>query len=209
MAGRVETLFRNAPDVAAFAEGYFTYLHEVLARVDGAALDRVVDALLGAREDGRQIYLMGNGGSAATAGHFANDLLVSVRIEGKPFLATSLSENTAVLTAVSNDFGYEEVFFRQLEGRVSNGDLVLAFSASGNSPNVLKAVRYANASGALTIGFTGFDGGALREESSLSVHVPTGLGEYGPAEDAHLAIDHMLTNYLTLALRPRAAEGTD
>jgi D-sedoheptulose 7-phosphate isomerase len=203
---RVEQLFAASDDVGAFADGYFAYLGDVLARVDRSAIASLVYALLVAREAGRRIYILGNGGSAATAGHFANDLLVSVRTIGRPFLAQSLSENTATITAVSNDFGYENVFLKQMEGRIVPDDLVIAFSASGNSPNVLLAIDYANTCGCLTVGFTGFDGGELRRRCTLSVHVPTEPGEYGPAEDAHLALEHMLTNYLLLRLRQPDSE---
>jgi D-sedoheptulose 7-phosphate isomerase len=203
---RVEQLFAASDGVGAFADGYFAYLGDVLSRVDRSAIASLVNALVAARENGRRIYILGNGGSAATAGHFANDLLVSVRPKGRPFLAQSLSENTATITAVSNDFGYENVFLKQLEHRVTTDDLVIAFSASGNSPNVLKAVDYANTCGCLTVGFTGFDGGELRRRCTLSIHVPTETGEYGPAEDAHLALEHMVTNYLMLRLRQPDSE---
>ena len=198
---RVEALFSAAESLDGFAQSYFSYLGEVLARVDRAALTRVVNALLAARASGGTIYTLGNGGSAATAAHFANDLVVSVKAPGPPFRAQSLSANVPILTAVSNDFGYDRVFVHQLEGRLSNRDVVIAFSASGNSPNVVEAIRYAAQCGAATIGFSSFDGGALKELSAISVHVPTQRGEYGPAEDAHLALEHMLTSWLALTLK--------
>jgi D-sedoheptulose 7-phosphate isomerase len=165
----------------------------------------VIDALLETRDRGGHIYTLGNGGSAATAAHFANDLVVSVRAEGAPFRAVCLSANVPVLTAVSNDYGYDQVFVHQLRGRIDQDDLVIAFSASGNSPNVVAAVEYAATCGATTIGFSAFDGGVLRERARVCVHVPTFRGEYGPAEDAHLALEHMLTAWLAHTLRSRSS----
>lgn len=196
----IEALFDASEGVAAFARGYFDYLSEVLRAVDVASLQLVVDALLEARRAGRRIVIMGNGGSAATASHFANDLAVGLT-DDPPFLATSLSANVPILTAVANDHGYEEVFVRQLRGVVGPGDVVIALSASGQSENVLRAVRCARQQGATTIGFAGFDGGALRHLSDICVHIPTVRGEYGPTEDAHLACEHAIATYLRLQSR--------
>jgi len=102
----------------------------------------------------------------------------------------------AVLTAIANDYGYEHVFAKQLEAQLSPGDVVVAISASGNSPNVLNAIEYANARGATTIGLTGFDGGRLAKMVRHAVHVPTERGEYGPVEDAHMVLDHLVGGYV-------------
>jgi D-sedoheptulose 7-phosphate isomerase len=189
----VERLFKDHPGCAAYADGYLNYLAEVLAKIDREEVAAFVDALLAARERDARLFFLGNGGSASTASHWVNDL---TRWRDRPFRALSLTENVAVLTAYGNDFGYEQVFVRQLETLMAPGDVVVAISASGNSENIRLAIEHANAGGAMTVGLTGFDGGRLREMAQLVVHVPTNRGEYGPAEDAHMVLNHLVTSYL-------------
>jgi D-sedoheptulose 7-phosphate isomerase len=198
---RLEELFQKTGSPAEFTRGYLAYLGTLLDRIDEHELGQVVEVLMEARTKGQHIYVMGNGGSAATASHFANDLSICTRAGTLPFRAQSCTDNVPTLTSISNDFGYEDVFFKQLEHRANRGDVVIAISASGNSENILKAVDYANASGCITVGFTGFDGGHLRERASIGVHVPSGQGEYGPVEDMHMIFDHVIANYLMLRCR--------
>lgn len=190
---QVEALSKTGPTGAQFADGYLRYLTQVLALIDRESVARMAEALLDARERNDRIFFLGNGGSAATATHWVSDL---TRWRGRPFRAVSLTENVAVLTAVANDHGYEHVFRRQLETLMGPGDVVVAISASGQSPNVLRAVEYANENGAVTVGLTGFDGGRLSEIAQITVHAPTNPGEYGPAEDVHMILDHLVTAYL-------------
>jgi D-sedoheptulose 7-phosphate isomerase len=190
---RVEELFTQGRGGAEYADGYLRYLSDVIAQIDRDAIAAFSEALLAARERGARIFFLGNGGSAATASHWVSDL---TRWRGRPFRALSLTENVALLTAVANDFGYEHVFRQQLETLMGPGDMVVAISASGNSPNVVEAIEYANANGAMTVGLTGFDGGRLRELAHIVVHAPTNRGEYGPAEDVHMILDHLVTSYL-------------
>ena len=194
---RVEQLFCDKPHAAAFARGYLDYLIEVLNRLDPQAIAAFIDTLLQARERGATIFFLGNGGSAATASHFANDLGISTQSWHKPFRAVSLTDNVSVLTAIGNDYGYEEIFLRQLRTRMAAGDVVVAISASGNSPNVLKAIEYAKDHGGYTVGLSGFDGGRLRQLAHLNVHAPTNHREYGPAEDVHMILDHLVGSFLT------------
>jgi D-sedoheptulose 7-phosphate isomerase len=193
---RLEQLYRTSSQPAAFAKGYLEYLREVLSSLDMEAIGSFIGVLLEARERGARIFFCGNGGSASTASHFANDLSMGCRSWEKPFRAVSLADNVPILTAVSNDYGYDEVFVRQLQTQMERGDVVVAISASGNSPNVLKAIEYAKANGAFTVGLTGFDGGQLKQEAHLNLHIPTNKGEYGPAEDGHIIIDHLVGSYL-------------
>jgi D-sedoheptulose 7-phosphate isomerase len=167
--------------------------------MDVTAIGAFAEALLDAREREATVYFIGNGGSAATASHFANDLAIGTRTTGRPFRVVSLVDNVPMLTAVANDFGYAEIFLRQLQVLLRPGDVLVAISASGNSPNLLNAVEFANGIGATTIGLTGFDGGRLRQLAHLVVHVPTSAGEYGPVEDAHMVLDHLVGNFLRLA----------
>jgi D-sedoheptulose 7-phosphate isomerase len=190
---RVEDIFERSASGRQFADGYLGYLTEILAALDRSAIARFADELLAARERNARIFFLGNGGSAATASHWVSDL---TRWRGRPFRALSLTENVAVLTAIANDYGYGHVFRQQLENLMGLGDVVVAISASGNSENVLSAIEYGNANGATTVGLTGFDGGRLSALAQVVVHAPTATGEYGPAEDVHLILDHLVTSYL-------------
>lgn len=193
---RIEELYAQDPSPARFARGYLDYLAEVLAQLDEDEIARFVTELLRTRDSGGRIYFFGNGGSAATASHFVNDIAIGSRSWERPFRAVCLSDNNAVLTSIANDFGYEHVFVRQLQGHLHSDDLVVAISVSGNSPNVLAAVEYARSCGVRVVALTGFDGGRLRELADVAVHVPTKEGEYGPAEDAHMVLDHLVGAYI-------------
>lgn len=193
---RLEKLYRANPEASAFARGYLDYVSELLTKLDPAAIATFIETLLQARERGAHIFFIGNGGSAATASHFANDIAIGSKNWQKPFRALSLTDNIAVLTAIANDDGYEEVFIQQLKVHMVPGDVVVAISASGNSPNVVRAIEYANANGGVTVAVTGFDGGKLHAISKLTVHIPTAKGEYGPVENVHLALNHLVGTYL-------------
>ncbi|MBF0341434.1 MAG: SIS domain-containing protein [Magnetococcales bacterium] len=187
------------PDPATFASAYFDHLSRVLQAIDTGEIQCFIQILLAARERGSTIFFIGNGGSAATASHFANDLAIGTLRSngGKPFRAVSLTDNTAILTAIGNDHGYPELFVRQLRVLGQPGDVLVGISASGNSTNLLEAFAYARTRDIATVAITAFDGGRLRTLADAGIHVPTGLGEYGPAEDAHLILDHLIAAYLT------------
>jgi D-sedoheptulose 7-phosphate isomerase len=189
----VERLFRDRPEAADFADGYLRYLSQVFKRIDREAVAAFIDALERARADGATVFFCGNGGSAATASHFQNDL---TRWRTDPMRVVSLTDNVAVITALGNDYGYDRIFVMQLEPLLAEGDIVVAISASGNSPNVVQAIEFANERKAVTIALTGFDGGRLGELCEIHVHVPSARGEYGPVEDAHMVLDHLVMSYL-------------
>jgi D-sedoheptulose 7-phosphate isomerase len=190
-----------SPDPAAFAAAYLEYLQTVLRQVDTAAIGQFINTLLDARKRGATIFFIGNGGSAATASHFANDLAIGTQEYEQPFRAVSLTDNVAILTAVGNDFGYEDIFVRQLRVLGRKGDVLIAISASGNSPNLLKAFDYARAAGIRTVAITAFDGGKMKQQADEGVHIPTGMKEYGPAEDVHMVLDHLVGAYLMRRVR--------
>ena len=183
-------------DPVAFAEAYLEYLTSVLKTIDAREIGQFIETLLDARESGATIYFIGNGGSAATASHFANDIAIGTNSYEKPFRAVSLTDSNAIITAVGNDFGYEEIFVRQLRVLGRAGDVVVAISASGNSPNLLKTFDYAKNVGIKTVAITAFDGGKMKQIADEGVHVPTAPLEYGPAEDAHMVLDHLVGSYL-------------
>lgn len=184
------------PDSAAFAKRYFAYLARVLDAIDTDEIDRFIRILLDARERGAKILFIGNGGSASTASHFANDLSIGTRCPERPFRAISLTDNLSIITAVGNDYGYHDIFVRQLRTLAKPGDVLVGISASGNSPNILEAFAFARASGLTTVALTAFDGGKMRPMADAGVHVPTQTGEYGPAEDGHMILDHLVTGFL-------------
>ncbi len=147
------------------------------------------------------IYIAGNGGSAATASHWVNDLNKATKEDGQPAMRVmSLSDNISWLTALANDEGYERVFAGQLENFARPGDVLIVISASGNSPNLLEAVEVARRNELLTIGFLGFDGGALKDRVDDYLWLPTEKGAYGLVESGHSFLCHLLT---TCVMQPR------
>ena len=185
-----------SPNAVEFADAYFRYLADVLERIDRRSVGDLIDVLLSARERGATVFFAGNGGSAATASHFANDLSIGTNSYERPFRVLSLTDNQAIITALGNDFGYEEIFVRQLRVLGREGDVFVAISASGNSANLLRAFEHAKSAGITTVAITAFDGGRMKEMADMGIHVPTGPKEYGPAEDAHMILDHLIGAYL-------------
>ena len=198
---KIESPHREDREIETFARGYVDHLRDLLIQLDVSSIALFTKTLLSARERGARIFFMGNGGSAATASHFANDIGIGSKSWSKPFRALSLVDNIPTLTAIANDDGYEEIFVQQLKVQMVPGDVVVAISASGNSPNVVRAIEYANANGAFTVGVTGFDGGKLKGISRIVIHVPTAKGEYGPVEDVHVTLNHLVSAYLMRASR--------
>lgn len=183
-------------DPVNFAKAYIDYLQTVLQRINTDDIGRFIQTLLEARNRGAMIFFIGNGGSAATASHFANDLSIGTNDYDIPFRALSLTDNVPILTALGNDYGYEDIFIRQLRIHGRKGDVLVAISASGNSPNLIKAIEYACSAGIKTVAITAFNGGKMKTMVDEGIHVPTELKEYGPAEDAHMMLDHLVGAYL-------------
>lgn len=175
-------------------EGHFRSVQRALREVPLTQTAAVVKAITRARDAGATVYVFGNGGSAATSLHFANDLAM-IRKEGVHAIrVVSLSANVSVMTAIANDLGYEHVFSEQLRPLVRPGDLVIGISGSGNSPNTIEAFECAKAAGAECIGILGFDGGALLPLSDTYVHVP--CSDYLVVEDVHMTIGHAIARAL-------------
>jgi D-sedoheptulose 7-phosphate isomerase len=178
-------------DYTSAINEYLALEIEVLQKLDRRELGAFINALDEARKRDATIYICGNGGSAATASHFANDFNkgLSEHLEQK-FRFVCLNDNVPTMMAIANDIGYEAIFEFQLRGKVNANDLVIAISGSGNSPNVLRAVELAKAVGARTVGLTGYDGGRLRQLVDLSVHVP--VMSIQVTEDIHMIFDHLI-----------------
>ncbi|MDQ6770731.1 MAG: SIS domain-containing protein [Gemmatimonadota bacterium] len=200
----VGQLAANAAGPASFATAYFERLKCALDGIDVGEISRFAEELDAARQEGRSIFVAGNGGSATTATSMANDLgfdIIRKTATEMPFRVHSLTDNNAVLTAISNDVGYEDVFVNQLRVHYQSGDRLVVISASGNSPNIVRAAKWVKTAGGTVLSMVGFDGGALRDLSDIVVHVPSQAGEYGPVEDAHLAVNHVLAHWFQVRLR--------
>lgn len=192
----IDKMYSEELTIKEFSKSYLKYVSLVLEKISLDEIEGFVESLLAARDREATVYFIGNGGSAATASHFANDIAIGTRSLDKPFRVISLCDNQAVITAIANDDGYEQIFSRQLGVLLKKGDVVVAISASGNSENLLCAIEMAKRKGATSVGLTAFDGGKLRKVVDFSVHVPTNTGEYGPAEDGHMVLDHLVGSYL-------------
>ena len=182
---------------ADYAKNYIKRLQSILDNLDIESVVKVIDEFIEARDRGSTIFFMGNGGSAATSDHFANDLNVCASPEGQPpFKSLSLSSNSAYLTCLGNDFGYESIFARQLKNLMKASDVVVGISASGNSPNVVNALEYASQKGGIPVAIVGFDGGQMKKIAKHVIHVKSEKGEYGPVEDLHMILDHLISTCL-------------
>jgi D-sedoheptulose 7-phosphate isomerase len=173
------------------------YRSDLARTVEALPLDRVqkvIEVFEEARDHGRRIFTCGNGGSAATASHFVCDIVKGASYgRDTRFKILCLSDNQATLTAYSNDVSYDVALMEPLKNFAEPGDVLLAISGSGNSPNVIHAVEWANAAGLTTIGLTGRDGGKLGKAAQIEVNVSN--PHMGRIEDAHMAVCHMVAYY--------------
>ena len=179
-----------------FINGYIDSIIEVLDRLRKEQMDaliRVIEIIRKAREEDKTVFIMGNGGSAATSSHFVSDLAKGTIVEGQGrFRAIALTDNIPLITAWSNDSDYSDIFLEQLKNLLRPGDVVIGISGSGNSKNVLKAVEYARENGAVTIGFVGYDGGKLKD--MVDTYILADIHYMQKAEDIHMLLEHMLTS---------------
>ncbi len=183
--------------VSNHIQTHINTLIALIQAIDPSQLASIAETLYTAWKKHQNIFCIGNGGSAATSAHFATDLSWGRnKTDHDRPKAISLTTNTSILTALSNDIGYDSVFSEQLKTFLKESDIVFAISASGNSPNILKAIEYANSVGATTIGLTGFDGGKMKSICRECIHIDTNHGEYELVEDVHHAICHMLSTYI-------------
>ncbi|WP_027388953.1 D-sedoheptulose-7-phosphate isomerase [Chrysiogenes arsenatis] len=179
-----------------FIKTYFSRLADVLSALDTTTVARIIQVFEQAHTKQATIYFAGNGGSASTASHFANDLGVGLKLRSiRSFHVQSLADNPAVTTSIANDVGYDNIFYVQLLDILRPDDVLVAISASGNSPNIIKAAEYTKNIGATLIGCTGFDGGKLKDLADISFHIQSEKGEYGLVEDVHMILDHAIYSY--------------
>ena len=200
----VDEAFNKSNSFSDFSLRYFKYISEIHSKMDLDELDMFENEFVLARESGNTIFVAGNGGSAATATTMANDIgfdIIKKTGTDKPFRVFALTDNTSVITAISNDVGYENIFINQLKIHYRKGDKLIVISASGNSENIVKAAKWVQSQGGKVLGMLGFDGGILREVCDSSVLVPSIPGEYGPVEDMHLMINHLLAHWFQNKLK--------
>lgn len=174
---------------------YVGRLSRVLTTLDVASVERAVQSIIAAYDADRTVFVCGNGGSATTATHMTADLGKNSAMPGRKRLRVlGLADNMSWFSALANDLGYENVFVEQMTNFLQAGDLLIAISASGNSPNVVKAAEYARANGGKVVALVGFDGGKLKEIADVSIHI--GIRDYGVVEDTHLMLDHIFVEAL-------------
>jgi len=174
---------------------YITVLQGTMDRLPRELIGDVINTLHDARLTGRQVFIMGNGGSASTATHFVCDLAKNTRREGWPhFRVIGLTDNMAIFSAYANDEGYDKVFSQQLANLIKPNDIVIGISASGNSANVLNGITEAKKYQATTVAFTGYDGGRLGPMVDINIHVDSNIIEH--VEDIHLMLEHMIVKSL-------------
>jgi D-sedoheptulose 7-phosphate isomerase len=178
----------------SIANNHFKTLSSLMQGIDLEVIGDVFDLLREARDQEATVYVAGNGGSAATATHWATDLGKSAKLSGRtPIRIMCLNDNISWVTALANDEGYERAFAGQLENFARPRDVLVVISASGNSPNLIQAVEMAKERGVTTVGFLGFDGGALKNMVDHLIWAETDIGEYEQAEDCHMSLCHILT----------------
>src|SRR4051812_16360288 len=177
-----------------FPEEYQAQLIDTIRAIDVGQVNRAIELLARARDEGRRIFTCGNGGSASAASHFATDMVKGASFgRERRFRIMALTDSLPTITAYSNDISYECVFVEQLKNFAEPGDVVVAISGSGNSPNVLRAIEYAQSIGCRTIALSGRDGGKLGPLAELNLQVAH--PHMGRIEDAHLIMLHMIGYY--------------
>ena len=183
---------------------HLTKTIESINSLDESKLTFFVEKIMETIAKKNTIFFAGNGGSASTASHFVNDLLTAYTYEQtaeRPFTykkakVQSLTESTGIVTGLTNDFNFDEIFVNQLRTISDAGDMLVIITASGNSQNLLNAVSYANENCIFTVAIVGFDGGKVSKMAQLVLHAKTDKGDYGPAEDVHLVINHAVASLI-------------
>lgn len=181
-----------------FTKDYLKEIHTILNVMERdlvKKMDTIATILLKARTERKTIFIMGNGGSASTASHFVSDLSKGTIVDGFPrFKAIALTDNIPTMLAWANDASYDDIFVEQLKNLMEPGDVIIGISGSGNSANVVKAIKYANENRGITIGISGYDGGALLRCAQENIHAPSNYMQR--VEDIHLLLEHLLTSLI-------------
>lgn len=174
---------------------YFSRLKSTLDKISKEDLSMVMNVLVKAKDEGRHVFIMGNGGSAATASHYVCDFNKGISFgKEKKFKFICLNDNIPTMMAVANDISYADIFIYPLQTYYNEGDVVIGISGSGNSENIVRAIKWANENGAITIGLTGYSGGMVKRLCKYNVHVP--IDDMQIAEDLHMMMDHCMMKIL-------------
>lgn len=181
-----------------YIKSFFEEIKKRIAEIDIGKIEQIADVLYSAWKNDRQVFILGNGGSASQASHMAADIskntlgrVYDPRI--KRFRIMALTDNVSLMTAYANDVGYDEVFSQQLRNLINEHDVLIVITGSGNSPNVIRAVEYARDCNAITIGLLGFDGGKIKK--MLDYEITVNSSNYGVIETVHPAIHHLMVGY--------------
>lgn len=182
-------------DYSTEISAYFEKDKQAIDLIDKASLSRLINLLESAREDGRQIFIMGNGGSGATASHFCCDFNKGISLsKERRYRMICLSDNVPTMMAYANDIGYDEVFIGLLQNYFHPGDVVIGISGSGNSANVVRAVQWAEEHDGITVGLTGYNGGRLKQLAKFGIHIP--VDDMQITEDMHMILGHCIMRVL-------------
>ena len=185
-----------------FSAEYFESMTKTMGEIDHSAVARVIDIILDAYKSDSQVFVFGNGGSASTASHFACDLGKGASVKGQRRLRImSLNDNMAHFSAIANDMGYENIFLEQLKNLLNRGDVVIGLSVSGNSPNILKAMRFARRKGATAVGWIGNAGGKLEALTDAAIVVSS--RDFGLVESLHMILEHLIAHSVHEAIKRR------
>lgn len=178
-------------DYSGSIADYFTRHKAIVDQINVDDVNALMNLLISARDGGNTIFIMGNGGSGATASHFAGDFNKGASVgKEKRFRFICLNDNIPTLMAYANDSTYDDIFVGPLQNFMQEGDIVIGISGSGNSANVVKALEWANANGGITVGITGYSGGKVKSISKFNVHVP--VDDMQITEDLHIMLDHCM-----------------
>ena len=195
-----------AGSICDSAKNYFHEMNALIDRVDCRQIDALADLLHRAWRERRRVFIFGNGGSASTASHHVLDLVKTASVDGQPrLLALCMNDNFGITTAVGNDIAYEESFTFPLSSYAQKGDVAVALTCSGNSPNILHACSWARENGLTVVALTGFAGGKVKDLAHVHVNVPS--DNYGLVEDMHLSIGHIVAQSLKGRIESGVKEG--
>jgi D-sedoheptulose 7-phosphate isomerase len=184
-----------AGSIAHNARAYFDEMSKVIASVDPGPIDAYAAMLVDAWRQKRRVFVFGNGGSAYNASHHVTDYVKTASVPGKPRLhALSATDNVGLMTAVGNDLAYDQIFSYMIESYASAGDVAVAISCSGNSPNLLRACSWAREHGMKVVALTGFQGGKVKDLAHIHINIPS--DNYGVIEDLHMSVGHIAAQML-------------
>ena len=194
----INKIYKSSKNFAGFSLNYFDYLQNVFKNINQKSINKIENDFNQLRLNKKTIFVAGNGGGAATAITMSNDLgfdILKKTKTKKTFRVLCLNDNNSVITAIANDTGYENIFINQLKIHYQKGDALVIFSASGNSPNLIKAAKWVRDKKGKVIGILGFSGGKVKKYCSTLIHIKTNKGEYGPVEDLQLIFNHLLAHW--------------